>query len=201
MGILASSLLIVTLILFGSQSISAVTYTHWGQTSCPTDSTGATLVYEGMTAGSKHSESGGGAQYICLPKEPEYWSVGVGTPRTESFLYGAEYQLRLYPSQVEYTAPCAVCLASNKSSVIMIPAKITCPRSWTLEYNGYLIAEYYAHPNNVLYECLDVNVETVPGTSQRDPEASIHHVTSTCHGLPCPPYRTTKELACAVCSK
>lgn len=182
--------------------LCAVTYTHWGQTSCPTDSTGATLVYEGFTAGSKHSESGGGAQYICLPKEPEYWSAGVGTPRTESFLYGAEYQLRLYPSQVEYTAPCAVCLiASNKSSVIMIPAKVTCPRSWTLEYNGYLIAEYYRHPNNVLYECLDINVETVPGTSGLNPEASIHHVTSTCHGIPCPPYRTTKELACVVCSK
>lgn len=219
MGI-TTNLLITLLVLIGSHEIQranagnslqsftkdfdqfpAVTYTRWGRTTCPTDSTGATLVYEGMTAGSKHTESGGGANYICLPKTPEYWSAGVGSAGVEAFLYGAEYQMRLYPSFVESTAPCAVCLTDNKKAVIMIPGKITCPQSWTMEYNGHLVAEYYAHPNNVMFECLDYNVEKVPGTSARDPEASIHHVRTTCHGLPCPPYVSTKELACVVCSK
>ena len=46
----------------------------------------------------------------------------------------------------------------------MIPAKITCPASWTLEYAGYLMAEYYNHKNNVVYECVDKDAEAVPGS-------------------------------------
>ena len=46
-----------------------VVYTRWGRKSCPT---GAQLLYEGIAGGSEHSESGGGANYVCLPKIPQY---------------------------------------------------------------------------------------------------------------------------------
>ncbi|XP_003388338.2 PREDICTED: short-chain collagen C4-like [Amphimedon queenslandica] len=177
------------------------TYIRWGRTVCPTDRTGATLVYEGVAAGSKWSESGGGANYLCLPKTPEYWPIGTGTSSYQAFLYGAEYHSRHYPSFIDSTAPCAMCLAVNKSATIMIPAKITCPKSWTREYNGYLVAEHYTHANNVVFECVDFNREKVPGTSNPDPEASFHHVRSTCYGLSCPPFVQAKDMACVVCSK
>ena len=177
-----------------------VTYTRWGRTTCP-NSTGATLVYEGYAAGSKWQESGGGANYICLPKDPEYWSIGTGQSSAHANLYGAEYHSRLYPSFIDSAPPCAVCFAVGKTAALMIPAKLTCPPSWTMEYNGYLVAEHYGHPNNVVFECVDFNREAVPGTSKADPEASFHHVRTTCHGLPCPPYSATKEVACVVCTK
>ena len=159
------------------------------------------LVYEGYASGSKWAESGGGANYICLPKDPEYLPQASGQSSHHAWLYGAEYHSRLYPSFADHGATCAVCFATGKTAVLMIPAKLTCPVSWTMEYKGYLVAEHYSHANNVMFECVDIDREAVPGTSAADPEASFHHVRSTCHGLPCPPYNSTREITCVVCTK
>ena len=43
-----------------------VTYTRWGSTSC-----NSTLVYSGRVGGPHHTQ-GGGANYLCLPDDPEY---------------------------------------------------------------------------------------------------------------------------------
>ena len=48
-----------------------ITYTIWGKSTCPTG-TGREEVYSGIAAGSMHTQSGGGANYLCLPKVPEY---------------------------------------------------------------------------------------------------------------------------------
>ena len=37
----------------------------------------------------------------------------------------------------------------------MIPAKITCLKTWTTEYEGYLMAERFSHMRNAVYECVD----------------------------------------------
>ena len=58
-----------------------VVYTRWGRKSCPND-TGAQLVYEGITAGSPWGRLGGGANYVCLPKDPQYTCTSC------LFLYG-----------------------------------------------------------------------------------------------------------------
>ncbi|XP_063409121.1 uncharacterized protein LOC134692593 [Mytilus trossulus] len=50
---------------------SGNTYTRWGKTSCPST---AALVYEGYAAGNAKNEKGGGANFLCLPKDPS----GVG---------------------------------------------------------------------------------------------------------------------------
>ena len=119
-----------------------VVYTCWGRKSCPND-TGAQLVYEGITGGSNHQHSGGGANYVCLPKVPQYMSTHV--PPYYSYMYGTEYETvnGIFSGKHEHNAPCAVCYSSTKTVKLMIPARITCPLSWTIEYKGYLMSEYY----------------------------------------------------------
>ena len=49
----------------------------------------------------------------------------------------------------------------------IIPAQTTCPKSWTTEYVGYLMADHYTHKRNAVhvYECVDRNPESIPGSS------------------------------------
>ena len=67
----------------------------------------------------------------------------------------------------------------------MIPAKITCPTSWTKEYRGYLIAEKF----NYKPSTYEHPVGIIDG-------ALFHHVELICYDVLCPPYDETKELAC-----
>ena len=54
---------------------SGVTYTRWGNSSCPS-STGAQLVYAGRAGGSHYTHTGGGAEKLCLPNDPDYTFLG-----------------------------------------------------------------------------------------------------------------------------
>ena len=69
----------------------------------------------------------------------------AGTQSIRSRVYGAEYQTfdstNPFYSLRDHDVPCAVCYTAERGDKIMIPAKITCPPSWTREYNGYLMAE------------------------------------------------------------
>ena len=81
----------------------------------------------------------------------------------------------------------------------MIPARTSCPSSWTREYYGYLMAERYNHSQST-YECMDKNPESVPGSEGNIGGALFYHVEATCDGLPCPPYVAGREVTCAVCT-
>ena len=59
-----------------------VVYIRWGRTTCP--NTGAELLYKGIAGGSHYSHSGGGANYLCLHKVPQYLSTAV--PLSKSYL-------------------------------------------------------------------------------------------------------------------
>ena len=63
-----------------------VVYTRWGRKSCPT---GAELLYEGITGGEWYNYSGR-ANYVCLPKVPQYMSTHV--PSGYSQMYGTEFE-------------------------------------------------------------------------------------------------------------
>ena len=86
----------------------------------------------------------------------------------------------------------------------MIPGKITCPQSWTEEYQGYLMAErdHEAHKHNNVYECVDQYGEAVPGEEHNTNGALFYHVGATCNvGLPCPPFVANRPITCVVCTK
>ena len=180
-------------------SKSGAVYTRWGKTTCPST---ARLVYFGVAAGAHYTHPGTAANYICLPHNPEYYSSGPPS-RYTAYVYGAEYETWRSPLQRvhNHNVPCAVCEA-RKQTMLMIPAKINCPRQWTREYNGWLMASYYAHKSPKMFVCMDKNPDMQRGEQGNHDGALFYHArTNTCRGLHCPPYNMRKDLACVVCTK
>ena len=170
-------------------------YTRWGRKSCPT---GAELLYEGITGGEWHDHTGGGANYVCLPKVPQYLSTTV--PPYTSSMYGTEYTHvnDIFPGKHNHNAPCAVCYTSTKSVKLMIPARTSCPSSWTVEYKGYLMTQRRSHASNKVYECVDENPESIDGSEANTDGALFFFISTTCTGLPCPPYVNQSYYLCCV---
>ena len=51
---------------------------------------GAELIYEGYIGGGEYNQKGNGANYLCLLKNPQYFSSTA--PAAQLYLYGAEYE-------------------------------------------------------------------------------------------------------------
>ena len=175
-----------------------VTYTRWGKSSCP-NITGRELIYTGRAGGSHYSHSGGGANHLCMPLDPEYTLSYKAGVRGHSYVYGTEYQSPLEGS-ADHNVPCAVCFVSTRETVLMIPAKTSCPTAWTREYYGYLMSSHQGHKRSN-YECVDKDQESIAGSHENTNGALFYHVEANCNGMPCPPYDAAKELNCVVCTK
>ena len=180
-----------------------VVYTRWGKSSCPSVS-GTTLVYAGRAGGTLYVQKGGAANYLCMPNDPDYLSYTPGVQGYNS-VFGAEYETytgALLSVVHDHNVPCAVCYASTRVAVTMIPAKTRCPSTWTLEYSGYLMSERgLSDRQRTMYECVDKNPDSVPGSVSNANGALFYHVEASCNGMLCPPYDAQKELTCAVCTK
>ena len=179
------------------------TYTRWGKSTCP-QVEGTELVYSGITGGTYYA-SPGGANHLCMPKNPEYspalrYRNNLGSER--AFIQGTEYQSPLQGLD-NHNAPCAVCHVSTRSTILMIPAKASCPSTWTREYYGYLMTEKgEGRHRRSMFECVDADQEVLPGTQVNIDAALLYHVEATCNtGLPCLPYVSNKQLNCVVCTK
>ena len=182
-------------------------YVRWGIAQCPdSDNENDTveLVYSGLAAKTYYSHTGGGINVQCFPEDPEYSDYRSGT-QGYSYAYGIEYENPI--SQLgsinlhDHNIPCAVCLATNKIAVVMIPAKLTCPTGWTEEYDGYLMTTYHSHNSASTFECIDEGAEAVPGSEPNENGGLFYHVEANCNGLPRDPYDPEKELTCVVCTK
>ena len=176
------------------------TYIRWGRDDCPST---AQLVYNGMAGGSFWDESGGGNNYLCLPYNPQYLSYTSGVSTYRAYVYGAEYQVYDTPAfagKHNHNVPCAVCHTPTRGAKIMIPARTSCPSSWTREYYGYLMAERHTHPHSLPFECVDVGAESLSSTVADTDGALFYFTESRCVGI-CPPYVDGRELTCAVCTK
>ena len=153
-------------------SRGGVVYTRWGKTICPNVS-GTELVYAGRAGGTDYSQSGGAANYLCMPGDPDYLRYQSGV-QGHNYVYGAEYETGGGPLSAvhDHNVPCAVCYASTRAAVAMIPAKTRCPSTWTLEYSGYLMsdASRWSNHHRTMYECVDNNPDSIPGSaSSTDP--------------------------------
>ena len=173
-------------------------YTRWGNSGCP-NITGTELVYTGRAGGSFWNQPGGGANYICLPMDPEYNLLSRGGVQGESPVWGAEYEQPLVGAH-NHNVPCAVCHGTTRETVLMIPAKTSCPTSWTKEYDGYLMSEHINHYRR-MFVCIDSAQESFPGTGAQTNGALFYHTEADCTNLPCPPYNNEQELNCVVCTK
>ena len=181
-----------------------MTYIRWGKSSCP-NVTGTQLIYAGRAGGSSFATQGGGAEKLCLPLDPDYIDVPQSTSAFRfSTLLGAEYQTYNGPQNnlQNHNVPCAVCYASTRAAMIMVPAITQCPSSWTREYYGYLMTECGATGHHrSSFDCVDVNPDVVPGGIGNTNGALFYYVIATCNGLQCPPYEANRVVSCAVCTK
>ena len=176
-------------------------YTRWGKSTCPTVP-GTSMLYSGITGGTHYLHEGGGGNYLCMPKVPQYSLPSHPGVRGHAYVYGGEYWQPIQ-GHIYHNVPCAVCEVSNRIKKLMIPARATCPSSWTLEYRGYIMTTYIGKGRGRgTFECIDEDQESLPGNGLQDSHAFyFHHVEAGCAGIPCPPYNPNKELNCVVCTK
>ena len=183
----------------GPASTGGAIYTRWGKSSCPIVE-GTELVYSGITGGTQYNQRGGGANHLCMPKDPMYTLNHRGGVNGYAHVYGTEYEQPIQGTD-DHDIPCAVCYTFTRPTVLMIPAKAICPPNWTREYYGYLMTARKKH-NRSMFECIDKDQESLPGSHHNTNGARLYHVEADCHtGLPCPPYNKEKELNCVVCTK
>ena len=92
-------------------------------------------------------------------------------------------------------------LSNHVVPLLMMPARNDCPSGWTEEYHGYLMTNYYNHPNQKDFICIDKDPEYIHGSHARRGENWLYPVEGYCGSLPCLPYVQHRELTCAVCTK
>jgi len=168
------------------------------------------LLFEGHTAGSRYSHTGGGSNYLCLPEDPQ-WKNYIDGDQSSGAIYGVEYQLDGSNSAMfsttnnggtslyNYPVPCAVCYVGGRSTILMIPARTQCSDDWTTEYGGYLASAHISH-QRTSYICLDEAPEIAVGDTAKN-QGRLYPVDVRCGSLPCSVYVDNRELACVVCSK
>jgi hypothetical protein len=180
-----------------------VSYTRWGRTTCP--SGGAQLVYQGTTVGSSYNDAGS-TDYLCLHSQPQFLHTTAGQQTWRGKLYSTEYENFDSPptflNMGRHDAPCSVCYSATRSTKITIPGRITCPATWTREYYGYLMgADYHAPRGSRSPICIDVNSESIPGSTGTATKSLLYFYETTCTGIDCPPYSDGAETTCVVCTK
>ncbi len=182
-------------------------YTRWGKATCP-DTPGTELVYDGIVAKGYATLPGSGVNYQCLSKEPRYRRIVPDVQSGRAYIDGTEYEAIHSKSgplaHVNFQgAICAVCYTPVRGTNLMIPGTTICPKGWTSEYTGYLMAERFNHASASTFECVDEYAEALKGTSS---DKNTHgglfmSVESRCENFLCPPYTKGAELTCAVCTK
>ena len=121
----------------GSAENCGQTYVRWERTVCPQNQ-GTEQVYSGRAWGSRHTQSGGATNHLCMPDNPDYLRFASGN-QGRNYVYGVEYEpypsqpFRVNPNVYGHNVPCAVCMVVSRCSLLMIPAKTQCPTNWTTE--------------------------------------------------------------------
>lgn len=173
-----------------------------------TDTVDITIV--GVMGGNPHTAIGGGVGYLCLPLNPQWLSFNYSALDV-AWMSAVEYESQnygLFPNSVDNTrAVCARCYTEERPSVMMIPARTSCPDAWELEYYGYLMASRgnrNESPSN--FVCVHYSPITRPYSSP-DQGATLEFVNADCSGdgsiEECADwqYIPNRQLTCAVCSR
>ena len=157
------------------------------------------ILNSGYADKSSAQHFGGGANYICLDKNPQWPDVTSAGSGAGNNIYGVEYWLitGFDYSFFNNDALCATCHVEGRGETLMIPGNRTCPHTWTKEYEGLLVSE---DTNLSTYVCLDKNPEAIPGWGFYDEWSKFYILQAHCNPLPCPPYVNGYEIACVVCT-
>ena len=82
-----------------------------------------------------------------------------------AWFYGTEYQFTYKNVAIDDDVPCAICKVTPATTTMMVPAKLTCPQNWTLQYHSYLGASYYLDQASE-FICIDNDPEYIEGSRQ-----------------------------------
>lgn len=123
------------------------------------------IITTGIAGGTHHTHKAAPANILCLPDNHEYGNYTPGFQH-QGTMHGTEYETshhsihfkRLHDNDVS----CAVCRSRTKTSVFMVPAKMSCFPGWHVEYTGYLMGGHYNSAASE-YLCVDGDAETVHG--------------------------------------
>ena len=108
-----------------------------------------------------------------------------------SFIHSTQYasNIKVFPKDLHYyDAPCVVCFVPKVTSV-MIPAQISCPNGWTLEYSGYLMSNSEDNHSSGTV-CVDGDGDNLEGSAENKGGEVLYFIVASCGAsfLPCPPY-------------
>ncbi|KAK2174303.1 hypothetical protein NP493_812g02001 [Ridgeia piscesae] len=167
------------------------------------------VIIAGFVAGSHHAHTGGGSNYMCLHRDPEWGPKNMPGFQSYSLIYGAVYKIfsndpfskANVQSLGENKVPCAMCHVTSRPTKLMIPARVTCPDGWTKEYAGYLMSEYHQSKGRTTYVCVDNAPEAIDGDVSDKYCVLFHNTEAVCGSLPCPKYGDGWEVTCVVCTK
>ena len=156
---------------------------------------------------------GGGTNMLCLTNTPSLRS-SHNAPTMASTVYAAQYLNDSSRFEQPRPMPCTVCEVQNTTSILTVPGSDRCPAGWTMEYNGFIMAQSSTvgsvdNFEESEYICVDDAFETYSGATQlqrnrRDTATFMSTVKVDCgQGVPCgdASYSSTLSLTCAVCSK
>ena len=121
----------------------------------------------GYVAGTWHAEKGGSGEYNCLHGNPQWGKYMGSADAWPSYIYETEFEIHsAYNSRDllrhnnngqslhDQDVPCEYCKVKGNSVVNTLVAATRSPEVWDLEYQGYLMAEFYSHPGKeVRYVC------------------------------------------------
>ena len=158
-------------------------------------------MYEGFAAGGEHQDIGAPANYLCLPKTPD-WDSKSENPSHAALIYGAEYETNkgVLHDLHNQDVPCAVCRVP-RSHIVMVPGKNSCFEDYTIEYNGYLISGFPSYKAASEYVCVDGEAEKSSKSNVHNHDGRLFYfVRAKCGALKCPPYKENDDLTCVVCS-
>ncbi|XP_062571244.1 short-chain collagen C4-like [Saccostrea cucullata] len=174
-------------------------YVLWGKHSCPSNV--SVTIYSGYAAGGWWNYQGAPPNYLCLPDDP------VSSGKTFSggsvnYVYGVEYETNFWKvHSSNEDAPCAVCASLSGSKMVMIPGRSSCYSGWTMQYHGYLGANYYDYKSSSEYVCVDHDPDFLNGGERGTDGALFYPVLYQCGALQCPPYTGNEVVNCVVCTK
>jgi len=100
--------------------------------------------------------------------------------------------------------PCAVCDVEQHTQQLMVPAATTCPHSWIIQYQGYLMNYHHGtQAANVVCvndQALGISPSSDAGI-RKIVSKYLSHIVIDCKTFPCPPLNHSELLKCVVCTK
>eukprot|EP00795_Rhopilema_esculentum_P017265 gene17265-8828_t len=153
--------------------------------------------------------TGGGTNYVCLPSTNITYSnfnldplSSLVTSSIDGVKYGNKH---LFKTKLVHTldrlALCSVCQRFRKTTSLMIPGNSTCPKDWTFEYRGFLMADSEKRTDFI---CVDESAEGGGSSLSTDLHiGTLVYVNAkwpNCFANKCATNSGTKTLRCVVCS-